>query len=65
LDDREKFRRVAYTYARNPDEEVEEKLCDEERWKDLDSEADELYDMSEGERETYLGIARKLQPQII
>ncbi|CAI2178913.1 13941_t:CDS:2, partial [Funneliformis geosporum] len=55
LDDRDQFKKVAYTMTRKSEQDIEqEKLCDEERWADLDSEFEDLYDMSEEERDGYV-----------
>ncbi|CAG8465679.1 12005_t:CDS:2 [Ambispora gerdemannii] len=54
LDDREQFRKVIYSLSQTEEEIEEEKLCDEERWADLDSEAEEMYDFSEEERDVYI-----------
>ncbi|CAG8515462.1 2051_t:CDS:2 [Funneliformis caledonium] len=46
--------------TRKSEEDIEqEKLCDEERWADLDSEFEDLYDMSEEERDDYVEEKRK------
>ncbi|GET66845.1 splicing factor, suppressor of white-apricot homolog isoform X1 [Rhizophagus irregularis DAOM 181602=DAOM 197198] len=50
----------AYFYDTIRPEDVEqEKLCDEERWVDLDSEFEDLYSMSEEERDSYIENKRK------
>lgn len=41
---------------RRPEDVEQEKLCDEERWVDLDSEFEDLYSMSEEERDSYIGM---------
>ncbi|GES78388.1 splicing factor, suppressor of white-apricot homolog isoform X1 [Rhizophagus clarus] len=41
------------------DDVEQEKLCDEERWADLDSEFEDLYDLSEEERDSYIEEKRK------
>jgi len=56
LDDRDQFKKVAYTMTRKSEDIEQEKLCDEERWADLDSEFEDLYDMSEEERDGYVGM---------
>jgi len=45
--------------TRKSDDVEQEKLCDEERWADLDSEFEDLYDMSEEERDSYIEDKRK------
>ncbi|CAB5338679.1 unnamed protein product [Rhizophagus irregularis] len=51
---------IAYFYDTIRPEDVEqEKLCDEERWVDLDSEFEDLYSMSEEERDSYIENKRK------
>jgi len=45
--------------TRRSEDVEQEKLCDEERWADLDSEFEDLYDMSEEERDSYIGDKRK------
>ncbi|CAG8708826.1 4702_t:CDS:2, partial [Ambispora leptoticha] len=54
LDDREQFRKVIYSLSQTEEEIEEEKLCDDERWADLDSEAEDMYDFSEEERDVYI-----------
>ncbi|PKC71416.1 hypothetical protein RhiirA1_413196 [Rhizophagus irregularis] len=44
---------------RRPEDVEQEKLCDEERWVDLDSEFEDLYSMSEEERDSYIENKRK------
>ncbi|GBB85131.1 hypothetical protein RclHR1_01170015 [Rhizophagus clarus] len=45
--------------TRKSDDVEQEKLCDEERWADLDSEFEDLYDLSEEERDSYIEEKRK------
>ncbi|KAF0528307.1 splicing factor, suppressor of white-apricot-like isoform x1 [Gigaspora margarita] len=45
--------------TRNTEEIEQEKLCDIERWIDLDSEAEDIFDMSEEERDDYIEEKRK------
>ncbi|CAJ0914972.1 7409_t:CDS:2 [Entrophospora sp. SA101] len=59
LDDRDQFKKVTYTLSRKSEEIQQEKLCEEERWADLDSEAEDLYEMSEEERDIYTEEKRK------
>ncbi|GES78389.1 splicing factor, suppressor of white-apricot homolog isoform X1 [Rhizophagus clarus] len=59
LDERDQFKKVAYTMTRKSDDVEQEKLCDEERWADLDSEFEDLYDLSEEERDSYIEEKRK------
>ncbi|CAG8794390.1 32733_t:CDS:2 [Gigaspora margarita] len=59
LDDRDRFRKIPYTMTRNTEEIEQEKLCDIERWIDLDSEAEDIFDMSEEERDDYIEEKRK------
>ncbi|GBC48584.2 uncharacterized protein OCT59_029769 [Rhizophagus irregularis] len=59
LDERDQFKKVAYKMIRRPEDVEQEKLCDEERWVDLDSEFEDLYSMSEEERDSYIENKRK------
>ncbi|RHZ47077.1 hypothetical protein Glove_593g8 [Diversispora epigaea] len=59
LDEREQFRKVSYTMARKNEEIELEKIIDEERWKDLDSEAEDLFEMSEEERYEFIEEKKK------
>ncbi|CAG8493205.1 3399_t:CDS:2 [Cetraspora pellucida] len=59
LDDRDRFKKTPYTMTRTIEEIEQEKLCDIERWCDLDSEAEDIFDMSEEEREDYIEDKRK------
>lgn len=43
--------------SRKSEEIEQEKIINEERWKDLDSEAEDLFEMSEEERYEYIGTS--------
>ncbi|CAG8434407.1 1371_t:CDS:2 [Diversispora eburnea] len=59
LDEREQFRKVSYTMSKKNEEIEQEKIIDEERWKDLDSEAEDLFEMSEEERYEFIEEKKK------
>ncbi|CAG8480650.1 9761_t:CDS:2 [Acaulospora colombiana] len=59
LDDREQFKKVSYTMSRRNEDIEQEKIIDEERWKDLDSESEDLFEMSEEERDVYIEEKRE------
>ncbi|KAG9299728.1 hypothetical protein G9A89_013088 [Geosiphon pyriformis] len=50
---------VVYSFSPTEEEIEEEKLCNEERWMDLDSDAEEMHDLSEEERGIYIEEKRK------
>ncbi|CAG8735931.1 7812_t:CDS:2, partial [Acaulospora morrowiae] len=54
LDDREQFKKASYTMSRRNEDIEQEKIIDEERWRDLDSESEDLFEMSEEERDEYI-----------
>ncbi|CAG8633087.1 3564_t:CDS:10 [Paraglomus brasilianum] len=59
LDDRGQFRKGVYTLTKTVEEIEEDRLCEEERWADLDSDAEDLYYLEEEEREPYIEEKRR------